>query len=343
MGQYSRFVIRFAMAPRRLRVLFLPQPGVPVSDPRNARHLTAVSAGHDTTVFDTGQPPAPQFRNVEVVVDMGGNASRELIDHAAAAGVRCFQAQTNGLDHVAVEHILSRGMTLAHCPGHLSADALAQSAMMHLLLLAGRYREAAANFAGGAYYQPEGRRLDGKLLAIIGYGASGFQLARRAQPFGLRIAAIDVRPVSQETLAQVPLELCGGPEEMDGVLAACDVVSLHLHLHPGTRHIIDERRIGLLKPTAWVINVARGALIDEAALYRALLAGNLDGAGLDVFEQEPPDHYHPVYALPNVYATPHTAGGTEATMENRARFAAQNLERIARGEEPLGVVTGRIR
>ena len=331
------------MAPRRLRVLFLPQPGVPVSVSRNARHLAAVSAGHDTTVYDTSRPAAPQFRAVEAVVDMGGTAGRDLIDHAARAGVRYFQAQTNGLDHVEVEHILSRGMTLAHCPGHLSADALAQSAMMYLLLLAGRYQEAVANFAGGAYYEPEGKRLDGKLLAIIGYGASGFQLARRAQPFGLRIAAIDVRRIPQETLAQVPLEFCGGPEDIDAILAACDVVSLHLHLHPGTRHIIDQRRIGLLKPSAWVINVARGALIDERALYRALLAGDLGGAGLDVFEQEPPDHRHPVYALPNVYATPHTAGGTEATMVNRARFAARNLDRIARGEEPLGVVTGRIR
>ena len=330
------------MAPRRLRVLFLPQPGVPAGDSRHARHLAAVSAGHDTTVYDPSRPAAPQFRDVEAVVDMGGNAGRDLIDHAAAAGVRYFQAQTNGLDHVEVEHILSRGITLAHCPGHLSAEALAQSAMMYLLLLAGRYKEAAANFAGGAYYEPEGTRLHGKLLAIIGYGASGFQLARRAQPFGMRLAAIDVRRIPPETLAEVPLEFCGGPEGMDDLLAECDAVSLHLHLHPGTRHIINRRRIGLLKPTAWVINVARGALIDEQALYRALLAGEVGGAGLDVFEREPPDHRHPVYALPNVYATPHTAGGTEATTVNRARFAAQNLDRIARGEEPLGIVTGRI-
>ena len=331
------------MAPRRLRVLFLPQPGVPAGDSRHARHLAAVSAGHDTAVYDASRPAAAQFRDVEVVVDMGGNASRDLIDHAADAGVRYFQAQTNGLDHVEVEHILSRGITLAHCPGHLSAEALAQSAMMYLLLLAGRYKEAAANFAGGAYYEPEGTRLHGKLLAIIGYGASGFQLARRAQPFGMRLAAIDVRRIPRETLAEVPLEFCGGPDEMDDLLAECDAVSLHLHLHPGTRHVIDRRRIGLLGPTAWVINVARGALIDEQALYRALLAGEVGGAGLDVFEREPPDHHHPVYALPNVYANPHTAGGTEATTINRARFAAQNLDRIARGEEPLGIVTGRIR
>lgn len=323
-------------------MLFLPQPGVPVTDGRTYRHLAAVSERHDTRAFDEALPAAPQFEGIEVVVDMGGNASKEKIDLAAAAGVRHFQVQTNGLDHVEVEHVLDRGITLSHCPGHLSAEALAQSAMMFILLLAGRYKTAAENFHGGAYYDPEGLRLDGKKLAIVGYGASGLQLALRAHPFGIRISAIDVRMIPTEVLDQVPLEFLGSPEDLDDVIAECDILSVHLHLHRGTRHVIDRRRIGLLKPTAWVINVARGALIDEQALYAALLAGNLGGAGLDVFEQEPPDSTHPVFALPNVYATPHTAGGTESTTDNRARFAADNLDRIARGEEPRGLITGRL-
>jgi phosphoglycerate dehydrogenase-like enzyme len=285
---------------------------------------------------------APQFDGIEVVVDMGGNAGKEKIDLAAAAGVRHFQVQTNGLDHVEVEHILGKGITLSHCPGYLSADALAQNAMMFILMLAAQYKQAVGNFQGGTFYNPEGIRLDGKKLAIIGYGASGLQLALRADPFGIKVSAIDVRMIPTEVLDQVPLEFLGSPEDMDEVIAECDILSVHLHLHAGTRHIIDRRRIGLLKPTAWVINVARGALIDEQALYNALLAGNIGGAGLDVFEQEPPDRKHPVFSLPNVYATPHTAGGTESTTENRARFAADNLDRIARGEEPRGLITGRI-
>jgi phosphoglycerate dehydrogenase-like enzyme len=285
---------------------------------------------------------APQFDGIEVVVDMGGNAGKEKIDLAAAAGVRHFQVQTNGLDHVEVEHILGKGITLSHCPGYLSADALAQNAMMFILMLAAQYKQAVGNFQGGTFYNPEGIRLDGKKLAIIGYGASGLQLALRAKPFGIKVSAIDVRMIPTEVLDQVPLEFLGSPEDMDEVIAECDILSVHLHLHAGTRHIIDRRRIGLLKPTAWVINVARGALIDEQALYNALLAGNIGGAGLDVFEQEPPNRKHPVFSLPNVYATPHTAGGTESTTENRARFAADNLDRIARGEEPRGLITGRI-
>ena len=287
-------------------------------------------------------PAAPQFDGIEVVVDMGGNAGKEKIDLAAAAGVRHFQVQTNGLDHVEVEHILNKGITLSHCPGYLSADALAQNAMMFILMLAAQYKQAVGNFQGGTYYNPEGIRLDGKKLAIIGYGASGLQFALRAHPFGIKVSAIDVRMIPTEVLDQVPLDFLGSPEDMDEVIAECDILSVHLHLHAGTRHIIDRRRIGLLKPTAWVINVARGALIDEQALYNALLAGNIGGAGLDVFEQEPPARKHPVFSLPNVYATPHTAGGTESTTDNRARFAADNLDRIARGEEPRGLITGRI-
>ncbi len=330
------------MAERRLRVLFLPQPGVPVTEVRSYRHLMAISDRHDTTAFDSSLPMAQQFEGIEVVVDLGGHASKEQIDCAAAAGVSHFQAQTNGLDHVEVEYILSKGIMLSHCPGHLSADSLAQNAMMFILMIAAKYKTAVQNFNGGNYYDPEGSGLNGKKLTIIGYGASGLQLALRAQPFGIKISAIDIRVVPTEILDQVPLEFLGSPEDLDEVISDCDILSVNLHLNANTHHIIDRRRIGLLKPTAWVINVARGGLIDEEALYAALLAGNLGGAGLDTFKQEPPDSDHPVFNLPNVYTTPHTAGGNDTTTENRARFAADNLDRIARGDDPRGLIKGRI-
>lgn len=330
------------MLERRLRVLFLPQPGIPITDQRTYRHLEAVSERHDTRAFDDTIPAAPQFDGVEVVVDMGGNATKEKIDLAASAGVRHFQVQTNGLDHVEVEHILAKGITLSHCPGYLSADSLAQNAMMFILLLAAQYNTAVRNFSGGTYYSPEGIKLEGKNLLIVGYGASGLQLALRAHAFGIKISAIDVRMIPSQVLDQVPLEFLGTPEDLDEALAECDILSVNLHLHEGTRHIINKQRISLLKPSAWVVNVARGALIEEDALYNALLAGNLGGAGLDVFETEPPNRDHPVFALPNVYTTPHTAGGAESTTDNRARFAADNLDRIARGDDPRGVITGRI-
>ena len=112
-------------------------------------------------------------------------------------------------------------------------------------------------------------------------------------------------------------------------------MSLHLHLNAETRGLIDARRLALMKPTAFLINVARGALVDEAALVKALTAGRLGGAGLDVYSHEPPDPNSPLFHLPNVIATPHIAGMTDGTSRKRARCAADNVDRIAAGLEPL--------
>jgi len=109
---------------------------------------------------------------------------------------------------------------------------------------------------------------------------------------------------------------------------------VHLHLDDRTRGIIDDRRLRLLKPSAFVINVARGALVDEAALTIALEEGRLAGAGLDVFEAEPPDVHSKLLRLPNVVATPHTAGNSDGTWRRRADFCAQNVDRVAHGLEP---------
>jgi D-3-phosphoglycerate dehydrogenase len=115
---------------------------------------------------------------------------------------------------------------------------------------------------------------------------------------------------------------------------------LHLHLNAETRHTIDARRLDLMKPTACLINVARGALVDEEALYRALTDGTIGGAGIDAYAQEPPDRTNPVYQLPNVVATPHIAGVTDGTSRKRAACAAENVDRVAQGLEPLYRIDG---
>ncbi len=322
---------------RRLSVLFMPHPaGI---DPSWADDVVAtISGSHELRVFDAEREAGPQFEGVEVIVDLGGNISGELIEAAAQAGVRFIQAQTNGLDHVEVDRILDAGMLLCHCPGHLSGVALADRAMMFLLMLAHRYDEGRRTFMRGELYSPNGMEPGGRSLAIAGFGNSGQLLAGRARAFGMRILAIDVRPIEQAVLDELQPEVLGGPDDLDRVVAQCDFLSLHLHLTEQTRHIIDRRRIALMKPTACVINVARGELIDEHALYDALLGRRLGGAGLDVFAHEPADPAHPVFQLPNVYVSPHTAGGTDGTSRNRARFALENLNRFARGEELQAVV-----
>jgi len=125
---------------------------------------------------------------------------------------------------------------------------------------------------------------------------------------------------------------------MDKVIAESDYVSLHLHLNSETEHTMNARRIGLMKPNAYLINVARGALIDESALLAALRECRIAGAGLDVFSSEPLDANSPLLAMPNVIATPHIAGVTDGTSRRRAEFAAANIERVANGLEPLSRV-----
>jgi phosphoglycerate dehydrogenase-like enzyme len=119
-----------------------------------------------------------------------------------------------------------------------------------------------------------------------------------------------------------------------------DVISLHLHLTTVTHHILDERRIRLFRPGSYLVNVSRGALVDEDALVEALRSGRLAGAGLDVLADEPFRAAHPLLELPTVVVTPHTAGNTDGTLARRAAFCAQNVERVARDLEPRCLVGG---
>ena len=324
---------------RQLNVLYVPHPTANLTVPWGDDLVKAVGEYHNLRIFDPHQDAEPQFEGIEAVVDLGGNINADLVGIAAGAGVKFVQAQTNGLDHVEVDKILGTGMMLAHCPGELSSVALAESAVMFMLVFAAQYNEGREKFDQGKCYLPTGIALEGRTLGIIGLGASGVELARRANSFAMNIMAIDVRPIDQEILDDIQVEFLGGPDDLDQVVAQCDFLSLHLHLMPKTHHIINARRIGLMKSTACLVNVARGELVDEQALYQALEEGSIGGAGLDAFAQEPPDQTLPVYQLPNVYVTPHTGGSSDGTSRKRAQFAVDNLDRYARGEQLQARVT----
>ena len=317
---------------KRLKVLYLPLEGI---EPFwQEEFLGAVSAHHDTAINDPHRPLDEQFEGVEAVLDPGGSVgTRAMYD--AAKDVRLWQILGTGLDHIDVAYMKTKGFAVANCPGQFSSVALAECAMMYILMLSRRFHEAAANFRAAIRYKPAGMELGGRVLGIIGFGSSGQELARRARAFGMRIQAVDVRRIEPAILEELKPEFVGSPDDVDRVAAESDFLSLHLHLTPETRHIIDGRRLALMKPTACIINIARGALVDEAAMYEALLAGRLGGAGLDVFAQEPPDPTLPVYQLPNVVVTPHVSGATDGTARKRAAVGAENLDRIARGLEPL--------
>jgi len=322
--------------PEKLDVLFLPHPlGASMLKPTCDDVIAAIGDRHNLRIFDDDSPLVPQFERVDVVIDHGGSAgTREMAD-VAAENVRLWQILGTGLDHFDMDYWRSKNIPVANCPGPFSAVALAECAMMFILMLARQYPTTQENFKAGKMYRPTGLELDGLKLGVVGFGASGMELARRARPFGLRIFAIDIRDVGEDEVRKFGVEFVGKPADLDAVLAESDIMSLHLHLNDRTRHTVDARRLRLMKSTAFLINVARGELVDEAALEEALLQGHIGGAGLDTFGQEPPDVTSPIFSLPNVIATPHISGGTDGTSRKRAQASAENVDRIAAGFEPL--------
>lgn len=295
--------------------------------------VDALGDRHDLREYDKSKPAPEQFEGVEVVVDVGGWATHELID--AAPDVRLWQIVGTGVDHTDVPYMLRKGIAVANCPGTTSGASLAELAMMFILMLARKFHEATDSLKCGLLGMPFGVSLSGRVLGLVGFGASGRELARRAKSFGMRIHAIDALPIPQEILDDIQPDSVGTADDLDGLVAESDFLSLHLPLTKATCGIIDARRLAMMKPSACLINVARGALVDEAALYEALLEGTLGGAGLDVFSDEPVDPSLAVYRLPNVVITPHLAGSSDDSVRRRAAVALENVDRIARGLEPV--------
>ena len=283
-------------------------------------------------MFDPDQDWPSQFAGRRAIVDLGGWGRREHTSQAVDAGVKLWHVLGYGLDHLDLEFLLRSGVTVAHTPGSCSAQALADHAMLLVLACTRRIKELFANLQQGVFYYPWTNELAGSRLLLLGVGASGRELARRANAFGMEIVGIDTQIGDEAAYHEVGIQSVSAPEELHRLLATADVVSLHLPLNNETHHIIDASAIAAFKPGAALINVARGALVDEAALLAALQDGRVGAAGLDVFEREPPQFNPDLASHPRVVATPHTAGATYQTIRRRAAVVIENLERLDRDE-----------
>ncbi len=318
---------------KRLSVLFLP-PTSEMKDALEADVVNAVGSRHDLKIYDREAALAPQFQDIDVVIDFGGSiGTREMAD--AARSVKLWQILGTGIDHFDLEYWQQKNLAVANCPGTCTGIPLAECALMFMIMLARRWHETQGDLRKGIRCRPVGFELENRCLGLVGFGSSARELARRAKAFGMRIRAIDIRDIPVEEQKEFGLEFLGKPQDLDQLIRDSDFLSLHLHLNDETRHIIDARRLSLMKPSAFLINVARGALVDETALCAALAGGRLAGAGLDVFTNEPLDPNSPLQKLENVVATPHISGNTDSTWRRRAEFAAQNVDRLAAGLDPL--------
>jgi phosphoglycerate dehydrogenase-like enzyme len=178
----------------------------------------------------------------------------------------------------------------------------------------------------------------GQTLGLVGLGHIGAAVARRGQAMGLDVIATDPL-VDDQTMTRLGVRRV----RLDQVLSGSDFVSLHLPLSNETHHLIGESELRAMKPTAFLLNTARGGLVDEQMLIRALAEGWIAGAGLDVFEQEPPDPTNPLLEFSNVVHTPHSAGTSNASLPNGRRLAAATLATALNGVWPPNVINPEVR
>ncbi len=246
----------------------------------------------------------------------------------AAPGLRVVARHGVGVDDVDVAEAQRRGIVVTRAPGS-NTQAVAEHTMALLLALAKDLPLLSAQVAGGAWRKAETKVRDvaGLRLGLVGCGAIGRAVARLAAAFGMSVVAYDPTlpdGVGIESVAS-----------LHALLRRSDVLSLHLPLLPVTRRLIGTAELAALPRGAVVLNTARGGLIDEPALLQALEAGHLAGAGLDVFEDEPPPGDHLLRRHPRVICTPHVAGVTEGSLVNMGVMAAECIAAVLRGDPVL--------
>lgn len=248
----------------------------------------------------------------------------------ACPQLRAISSISVGVDHVDLAAATALGIPIGHTPGVLT-ETTADLAFALLLAAGRRVAEGDRYIRAGAWvpervWEPDmllGRDVHGATLGLVGLGAIGQAVARRAAGFGMRVLAWS------RTRREVP-----GVEwvELPELLAAADFVSVHVALTDDTRGLLDAGALARMKRTAVLVNTARGGLVDEIALADALRAGRLAGAALDVFAREPLDPASPLLALPNVVLTPHIGSASQATRARMALLAVRNLDAALAGE-----------
>jgi D-3-phosphoglycerate dehydrogenase/(S)-sulfolactate dehydrogenase len=236
-----------------------------------------------------------------------------------------------GYDAIDVPAATARGVAVCTGPG-VNRHAVAEYAIALMLQCARRPAENLAAVRGGGWERHEGFDLAGKTLGIIGLGMIGKEVAQRMQAFEMRLLAYDL--VQDPQFAEAYSVTYVSLEEL---LRESDLVTLHAFLDARSRKLLDAERLALMKPTAYVINTARGGLIDQDALYEALKGKKLAGAALDAFEQEPLGET-PLRTLENCWLSPH-AGGSSRDARARSKYVAvENVLRFFPGERPLHIV-----
>ncbi len=299
------------------------------------------AAGEDFAVSTVALPYKPlspeetcqwarEFQGAVAILLRSGYMTASLLDRLP--DLKVVAVHGAGVDPVDIGACTARGVLVTNTPG-ANADAVAELAIGLMLALLRRIPDAAHK----TYIQRQwdsarhtGGELKGRVLGLAGLGKIGQRVARIGNAFGMLVTAHD------PALSDEHIQDCGvTPVSFDRLVADADILSLHVPAIPETRHMINAAVLDRMKPEAILINCARGSLVDEHALARALTDGRFGGAALDVLEGEPPEPQSPIYGAPNLVLTPHMGGSTNECLHGIAAAAGADIVRVLKGEQPL--------
>lgn len=317
------------------KIVFMPRMAPPIMETVNA----LLPDGFTLHVLDREAKDEELYaalKGADFFLGFSWRMSKEFFE--AASSLKLIQLTSAGYDRVDIAEARKARIPIANIGGG-NATAVAEHTLMLMLAVykrvvyynasvkAGKWRPA--DFAEFPPYE-----LDEKTLGLIGLGMIGKKVARRALAFGMRVHYYDLfrLPEDQEDLLGVRFR------SFKELLQTSDIISLHVPLNEKTRKLIGARELSLMKRSAILINTCRGPVVDEDALYTALKERRIAGAGLDVFEEEPPPAHNPLFTLDEVIATPHIAGPTWENWRRVYRNGFFNIQRVASGEKPYWVI-----
>ena len=267
--------------------------------------------------------------NAEVLLPGWAAVTAPMLAHAKR--LRMIQKWGIGVDRIDVDAVRRMKVPLAITAGS-NAGPVAELAIALMLAVYRRIAQVDRALRQGQWLKAEMRgicyQIAGKTVGLVGFGNIGRMVARKLRGFDANVVYFDPRRADPAT------EDAAGARyaTLEALLAQSDIVSLHMPFTEHTARLIDARAIASMKDGAVLINTARGELVDERALYEALVSGKLRGAGIDAFDPEPPDRDNPLLTLDQVVATPHTGGAVFDNVENVARHAIGNIVRFLHGE-----------
>lgn len=346
MANSSLSVIMARLRLHVINALLLPGPRMPrlprvlVTSRIHAFAVDDLKRRYDVAVYD-GAPPMPRADLIEQAAEADAivcfpydRIDEEVI--SASRRLRTIATFSVGYEHVDVRAAARRGISVGYTPDVLT-HATADLAMALILDLARRVSEGDRIIRAGSWthiYRAEeyvGTELHGSTLGVIGLGRIGEQVARRAQAFGMRIAYCN----GGGTPRRSPRADAGwAPASLDELLRASDIVTIHAPLTAETGGLLSLDKMRMMKPTSLLVNTARGRIVRESDLIKALEGGVIAGAALDVFESEPLPASSPLARMPNVVLAPHIGSSTDATRAEMARLTVRNVDAAMAGGAP---------